>query len=233
MEKRYRKMKKEIITILFCGLLYCESNQVVICQNTNDYVGRYYSLSQDFPSDTMILDLQTNGRFCYFPFKVSYLGWSGCDSIKGDWTTKRNSIILNSDFQEKDYIKILSKYEQKDSVKIRLVKYPNGILWSKIDIFIANNKGEKHFLAETDENGIVVIPKGYKVMLFPFNLNPPKIPKLKGGAYYQFTSVDCIPEIFENKKLEIQGDILIMYEKYSMKDKNKKYKKMYFKSNPK
>lgn len=226
-------MKKKLTTLLFCGLLYCESNQVVVCQNMNDYVGRYkYTISQDFPSDTTILDLQANGIFTYYPFNVVHISTNNCDSIKGNWTIKRNSIILNSDFQKKDYIKILSKYEKKDSVKIRFVKYPSGhVFWSKTDVLIADNKNKKYFFTESDENGIIVIPKGYKVTMFPFSLiHFSKIPKLRGGYYYQFTSEDCVIDIFENQKFKIHGDTLIMKKKCSTRNKNKRGGKVYYTS---
>lgn len=221
---------KIVIFLSFCVLLYYENNQVAVCQNMDTYIGRYkYTLSQDLPSKTTILELQTNGRFKYYPYHVSYIGYSNCDTIKGDWITRRNSIILNSDFQTKDYIKVISKYEPRDSIKIKFIRYPSGILLNRMDISLADKKGN-FFLAKTNENGIIVIPKEYEVVLFSFSLNPPKIPKLKGGYYYQFTSVDCIPEIFENKQLEIHGDTLIMYEKYNMRDRNEKGRKMHLKS---
>ena len=228
METGYRKIKKtNVLKLLLCSLLYCGSNQIVICQNVNDYIGRYkYNFSPDFPKDTTILDLQENGRFTYSPFSIVYISYPNCDSIKGSWTIKGNSIILNSDFQIKDYIKILSKSEHKDSVKIKLITYPSGELFREEEFIITNSKIS--FFAKTDENGIIVIPKGYNISLFPFNIiNPPKYSKLKGGYYYQFTYADCDPEIFENQKLEIHGDTLVMYRDITIKRRGRHKEKPY------
>lgn len=211
-------MKKiDLIKLLFCGLLYCVSNQIVVCQNINDYIGKYkYTLQGGVPCDTTILELHADGRFEYMPYTVVYISIATCDTIKGNWTIKNKTIRLNSDFQTKDYIKILSKNEHKDSVKIRLVRFPSGLPYSKTEEIFVNKEGN-YLFKETDDNGVVVIPKGYKIILFPFSLNPPKVPKLKGGYYYQFTSENCVLEKFENQKVKIQGDTLIMIKKHKMR----------------
>lgn len=225
MEKghRNRKMKiTDLIRLLCCGLLYCVSNQSVVCQNINDYIGRYkYTLQGGVPGDTTILELHADGRFEYIPYTVVYITTVNCDTIKGNWTIKNKTIRLNSDFQTKDYIKILSKNEHKDSVKIRIVRFPSGLPMSKMAVCLRDKNGN-YLLLEADDNGVVVFPKGYKTCLFPFSINPlipPKIPKPKGGYYYQYITEDCAPEIFENRKIKIQGDTLIMITKHKVRGK--------------
>ncbi len=216
---------KKQFKLLFCGLLYCVSNQIAVCQNINDYIGRY-KYTDDF-FGTSILELHADGRFEYMPYTVVYISMATCDTIKGDWTIKNKTIRLNSDFQTKDYIKILSKNEHKDSVKIRLVRFPSGLPFRKTDEAFVNKSGNYLFI-ETDDNGVVVIPKGYKIIAFPFSLNPPKVPKLKRGYYYQFTSEDCVLEKFENRKVKIQGDTLIMITKHKVKGRRNGQKREYY-----
>ena len=230
MEKghRNRRRKKiDLINLLFCGLLYGVSNQIVVCQNINDYIGRYKYTVQDIPWDTTILELHTDGRFEYIPYSVVSISMPNCDTIKGNWTIKNKTIILNSDFQTKDYIKILSKNEHKDSVKIRLVRFPSGLPSSNTEEIFVDKSGNRFFI-ETDDNGIVIVPRGYNIVLFPFSFNLPKIPKLKGGCYYQFTEVDCLPEIFENRKMKIQGDTLIMITKHKLRGRKNGQKREYY-----
>lgn len=224
MEKGHRKMKKiDLIKLLFCGLLYCVSIQIVICQNRNNYIGRY-KYTEDF-FGTSILELYANGRFEYIPYSVVY----NCDTIKGNWTIKNKTIRLNSDFQTKDYIKILSKKEHKDSVKIRFVKIPGGLPLSKTDEIFFNKSGNRLYL-ETDDNGIVVVPKGYRIATLQFLYNLPKKPKLnlKGGCYYQFAELYCVPDIFENQKIKIQGDNLIMITKHKVRGRRNVQKREFF-----
>lgn len=223
MEKGHRKRKKiDLINLLFCGLLFCVSNQIVVCQNINDYyIGKYKYES----IGASILELRADGRFEYIPFSTSY----SCDIIKGNWTIKNKTIRLNSDFQTKDYLKILSKKEHKDSVKIRFVRFPGGLPLSKTDKTFVNKSGN-YIFKETDDNGIVVVPKGYRIVTYQFGFNLPKKPKLnlKGGCYYQFAELYCIPEIFENRKIKIQGDTLIMITKHKVRGRRNGQKREYY-----
>ena len=95
---------------------------------------------------------------------------------------------------------------------------------------IADDLYGNYIFKETDDNGIVVVPKGYRIVTHQFGFNLPKKPKLnlKGGCYYQFAELYCIPEIFENRKIKIQGDTLIMITKHKVRGRRNGQKREYY-----
>lgn len=213
-------MRKIIISVIVL-LLYI-GNYNVFCQGSK-FIGKYKCIPNiELPSDSIILILNNNSfeydgsRFYHHDVGL----FNYCNSI-GRWSIEGNKIILNSNIKSveaKDYNRLLSSNtEHKDSIKIEIINFSNKskgisdvILWNK-------NKKQVFEIFTPNKYGQVTIPaKGYKYVSYNSGQNSPVIwiDSLKGGNFYQFVYIDCYTEIFSNKKLTINNNVLILDDYY-------------------
>lgn len=186
------------------------------------YVGRYKCIPiQSLPSDSIILELKTNGVFNYSRYFNNNLDLIDfCSPIEGKWYIRNGKLILSSKNIHKPSIEKIGEIKCQDSIKIEIIYYSNGSPRND-DIFIFNDNGSIEFFGSTDANGTIIIPKK-KNMSIPFLYdhigNGTDLKDLKGGCFYRIVYFDCLPKVFENQKFKIIGDTLI--EKIHTKDRH-------------
>jgi hypothetical protein len=94
-----------------------------------------------------VFQINNDGTFLYYrnmPDLTSLV--DVCDTTEGKWIRKGDTIILNSNFQYKDFVKYISEFEYKDSIKIRYIKYSNYEPISNFpEIIFKNNHNSTSF----------------------------------------------------------------------------------------
>ena len=171
-----------------------------------------------------VFQINNDGTFLY------YRNWPDlcslvdvCDTTEGKWIRKGDTIILNSNFQYKDFVKYISEFEHKDSIKIRYINYSNNEPVSNyLEILFKDDCNSTSFedcVFETisDSNGIMTIPcQGYKLENYERYLIGfmdievlRDVEKLDCGRYYEIIRADCVPIIFENKMFKLKRNKMV------------------------
>lgn len=213
--------KRYIILILTMIIFFNSCNMLNFSDNEQSI---YYKQTILEECNYDVFQINNDGTFLYYRNRPDLTSLVDvCDTTEGKWIRKGDTIILNSNFQYKDFVKYISEFEYKDSIKIRYIKYSNYEPISNfLEIIFKNNHNSTSFedyAFETisDSSGIMIIPcQGYKLENYGRYLTGIEkieilsdVQELECGRYYEIIRADCIPIIFENKMFKLKHNKMV------------------------
>jgi hypothetical protein len=218
-----QRLRIFLLSLSFIFLMISSSCSYLVLKNGMNCSGMYeYVHDTGYGKFGSYLELRKDGTFTLSPMESTVYPalceMPECVS-EGSWKQKGGKIVLNSFLRSKKENAFIFEIEQprlyRDSLKIELLNLSDGkpiegqnlYLLGKensyfIDPVITNNLGIAIFskeLVESIESPIGLCKEGMN-----------RIPLPKSGYYYRIYYQDCWPVVFNNEKLKIDADTLIL-----------------------
>lgn len=204
-------MRRRLIykLIIILNALACSGGAI----GQSSIEGKYIHITPKL-QDTSFLFLKPNNEFLYVPGQRGLL----CKicNVYGKWEKKGHNIILVSDINSiEDYAHYIGPYEHSDSIKIKFINYSDKKP-SEILVCGFNEDNDVVFWGETNNNGIIVVPKECTHFIGI------ETPELKGGSYYEVIDFDCMLPTFNDIKIKMTRNGLILRKRFVETNKNGK-----------
>lgn len=211
MEKGYCKMSRKLIYKLIIILNALACSGVVFGQSSIEGI---YICTTTYRQDTSFLFLKPNNEFLYVPAQKGVL--VDICNVYGKWEKKGRNIILIPDINSiEDYVHYVGPYEHTDSIKIKFINYSDKKPSERV-VCGFNEDNDVVFYGETNNNGIIVVPKECTHFIGI------ETPELKGGSYYEVIDFDCMLPTFNDIKIKITRNGLILRKRFVEINKNGK-----------